>query len=323
MEKIYEILARHFSGEGTAGDEKSVKTFKKEHDLEYRMLARLWQRHDIRIKDFNAGEAWESMGLEEKRPHETKIIKLMPAFLKIAAAAVIFLMGVAAVYYFRVFVPAQQVITMQTDRQEHGRNIVLADGTMVWLNSGAQISYPKTFFGETRTTNLSGEAFFQVKNDPAHPFIVKTKNSRVEVSGTSFDVRSSGNITEVTVETGKVKVRNIRTGKEILLTQGYTARAENDALVKFRTTNPNYLSWKTGHFKFDNVPIKQVVKDLNTYYSKKVIIDRTKPVDCNLTAQFDNISLQDVLKIIKLTCECGVRESADNFILYALKSNRR
>ncbi len=323
MEKIYEILSRHFSDEESEAGGKTVENFKKKHELEYFILSRLWKRRDIHVKDFNAAKAWESMGLEAKKPRKTKIIYLRHGFLKLAAAVAIFLMGMAAVYYFRVLAPSREIISMQTSHLERGKNIVLADGTMVWLNSDAYISYPRKFYGGTRTTDLRGEAFFQVKKDPAHPFVIKTKNTTIEVRGTSFNVRSSTNMTEVTVKTGKVKVRNILTGKEIMITRGYSARTENDKLLKFRTTNPNYLSWKTGYFKFDNVPIEQVVKDLNTYYAKKVVIDRKKPVACNLTAQFDDISLQDILKIIKLTCECGVRESADNYILYALKTKKQ
>ena len=323
MEKIYEILSRHFSGESSGGDKAAVEKFKKEHTLEYEMLARLWQRHDIRIKDFDADRAWKAMGLEKAKTRKMKIFTLRPAFLKFAAAAVIFIMGAAAVYYYQIYTPAYQLVTLQTNNRERGKSLVLADGTQVWLNSNAQISYPKIFRGETRITKLRGEAFFQVKKMPEHPFVIDTKNAQIEVLGTSFNVQSSENMTEVTVQTGRVKVRNSRTGKEVTINAGYTARTVNEKILKFRTKNPNYLSWKTGKFKFNNIPLSRVVKDLNSYYDKKVVIDKNKPVECNLTAKFEEISLQDIIDIIKLTCNCGVREETGRYVLYDLQSNKQ
>jgi ferric-dicitrate binding protein FerR (iron transport regulator) len=124
------------------------------------------------------------------------------------------------------------------------------------------------------------------------------------------------------VKSGRVHVRNLTTAKVEIITPGYTAKIEHDHLIKFQTKNPNYLSWKTGSFKFNHTPLKQVISDLNTYYDKKIVIDEKKPVDCNLTAQFNQTSQQDILNIIKLTCTCEIRENEDRYYVYAIKSNK-
>lgn len=322
MRDIYEILSRHFAEEGSEKDKIAIETFKNDHDLEYQMLARLWQRNDVQVKDFDADKAWQSMGISEKTTRDTRIVRMTPALLRFAAAVIIFMMGAAIVYYYQVYTPIQNAKTVHVSNPKRGTDIALADGTIVWLNKNANISYPKLFTGKSRTLEFSGEAFFNVKKDPDRPFIIRTQNSLITVLGTSFNVRSTDNITVITVKSGHVRIRNLTTAKVEIITPGYTAKIERDQLIKFQTKSPNYLSWKTGSFKFNHASLKQVISDLNTYYDKKIVIDEKKPVDCNLTAQFNKTSQQDILNIIKLTCTCEIRESEDSYYVYAIKSNK-
>lgn len=322
MQDIYEILSRHFSNESNDTDRSAIKTFKKNHELEYQMLKRLWHQQEIKVKDFDSGIAWQSVKLSARKPLKTKIIKLAPVFVRLAAAVMIFLMGAVAIYYYQVFLPSHLTKTVQIINQDLRKNITLIDGTNVWLNKNAIFSYPKSFSGKTRNVKLRGEAFFQVKKNQKHPFIIQTTHSNIEVVGTSFNVRVSEDITLVNVEKGQVKVSTKISRNQIVIDAGYTAKTERGHLTHFKTKNPNYLSWKTGNFKFNNTPLQKVIEDLNTYYTKTIIIDREKPVECNLTAQFNQTSLQDILNIIKLTCKCEIKETANGYSIYAKKSEK-
>ena len=68
--------------------------------------------------------------------------------------------------------------------------LVLADHTIVWLNSDSQLTYPVAFNGDTRELRLKGEAFFEVTKDIHKPFIVHTSQFDIRVTGTQFNVRS-------------------------------------------------------------------------------------------------------------------------------------
>ncbi len=317
MQDIYEILSRHFSNESIDADQSAIETFKKNHELEYQMLEQLWHQQEIKVKDFDSGKAWQSMKLSTGKPLKTKTIKLTPVFLRLAAAVMIFFMGAVAIYYYQIYLPSHISKTVQIINKDRGKNITLIDGTNVWLNKNAIISYPKSFSGKARNVALRGEAFFQVKKNQKQPFIIQTTHSSIEVVGTSFNVRVSEDITLVNVEKGQVKVSTKISRDQAVIEAGYSAKTEKGHLTRFKTKNPNFLSWKTGNFKFNNTPLQQVIEDLNTYYTKTIIIDRKKPVECNLTAQFNQTSLQDILNIIKLTCKCEIKETAVGYSIYA------
>lgn len=85
-------------------------------------------------------------------------------------------------------------------------SVNLPDGSEIVLKANSSIKYPSHFPGKSREVSLEGEAFFKVKKDTEHPFIVKTENLTTEVLGTSFNIRSGQHYSVVTVATGRVKV---------------------------------------------------------------------------------------------------------------------
>ncbi len=95
-------------------------------------------------------------------------------------------------------------------------DITLADGTHIWLNSGSQLSYPSEFKTDSREVYLSGEAFFDVKANPNKPFYVITRDIKIKVLGTRFNVSSynEDNTTQTVLLKGKVT-----TGKNKIFAQ--------------------------------------------------------------------------------------------------------
>ena len=91
-------------------------------------------------------------------------------------------------------------------------DIVLADGTRIWLNAGSQLSYPINFIGNTREVYLAGEAFFDVRSDPSKPFHVITGDMKIRVTGTKFNVTSyaSDQTTQAVLVTGKINAAKNR-----------------------------------------------------------------------------------------------------------------
>ncbi|TRX71419.1 FecR family protein [Carboxylicivirga sp. M1479] len=146
--------------------------------------------------------------------------------------------------------------------------MVLSDGTKVWLNSGSILKFPVNFISDTREVTLQGEAFFEVAHNADKPFMVHTKHSTTKVYGTSFNVMSYNNdkVEQVTLIEGKVGF-SIK-GQQTLLLPGQQAElALNNSNVVLKEVDASlYTSWKDGVLKFKNMPIKDLSKKLARWY---------------------------------------------------------
>lgn len=158
--------------------------------------------------------------------------------------------------------------------------ITLADGTRIWLNSGSQLTYPSTFAKDSREVYLSGEAFFDVKEDKSKPFNVITKELKIRVLGTRFNVSaySEDHFTQAVLVEGRINI-----GKNSLL-----ARTENmnpgekmsfdrkKELFSREVVDVNqYTSWINGYLVFSNEPTTEVLKKLERFYNKTVLVEKS------------------------------------------------
>lgn len=136
--------------------------------------------------------------------------------------------------------------------------LVLADGTIVWLNSDSHIRYPVTFSGDTRQVELEGEAYFEVAKDKEKPFIVRMNEYNVRVTGTQFNVRnySNENLATTLVE-GRVQIE--RKGRVDRLRPGQQAILENNE-IRIRTVNVNeQVAWRHGAFGFTQCRLENIM----------------------------------------------------------------
>jgi transmembrane sensor len=311
MEIIYDLLKKHFLGEATAGEEKQVKRFKKDHPSEYKTLYHLWwSSADIRVKDFDSEAAWLKV-LARTNAQKTKTIPLHTKFIRIAAAAAVLVAVSLTVYYLQNTVFHKDII-VSTRQVKEKKEVVLSDGSVIWLNRNSQLSYPETFKGNVRKVSLTGEAYFDVAKNPDKPFVIETTHSEITVLGTSFDVNTDQEKTKVTVTTGKVNVKSLYNNASVNLLPEYTATVTKGNIQKSGLKDLNYMSWKTGKFIFNDTPLKEVVEDLNSFYSKEIIYKNTTK-DCRFSASFDHAGLSDIMKILELTCDLKIKENENNY----------
>ncbi len=302
MADIYNILLKHFLNETSEKEENEIAKFKKNNSEEYSILSQLWKRNDIKVTDFDSIKAWEQVQLKVDA-NKTKVIPIYTKLMRIAAVAAILIVGMYSIYYLSETNINQNRIEIVSN--EKGKEILLADGSKVWLNKDAVLTYPKKFGRSTRNVELSGEAFFEVQKNPNKPFVINMSNATVKVIGTSFNINSGKDETEIIVATGKVKVSGTDNSKSKIITVGYSAKVSNNNIEKYKTTRPNYLAWKTGEFIFKETPINQVIKDLNSYYEYQIILNNEE-IECLLTANFKQANQQDIIDIIKLTCDIEI-----------------
>ncbi len=182
-------------------------------------------------------------------------------------------------------------------------NIVLADGTKVFLNAVSSIKYPTQFNGDQRIVELEGEAYFEVAKNKNKPFLVKSDNQTIEVLGTHFNVHAYANESAIktTLLEGSVAVSS-KNQKAILKPgqQSNVSESSNKIAVKEVDTEAA-IAWKNGRFKFDNADLKSVMKQLERWYGIKVEY-RGDVSDVRFNGgTFRNKNLSEVLKVLELS----------------------
>jgi ferric-dicitrate binding protein FerR (iron transport regulator) len=153
--------------------------------------------------------------------------------------------------------------------------LVLSDGTRVWLNSETRLKFPVQFSNNRREVFLEGEAYFEVSKNPEAPFIVKTGPMDIEVLGTSFNVsayKDEASIQTTLVE-GKVKVSsNIGQSLEQILKPNEQAvfSKSNNQFEVIEVNAALYASWREGIFVFDEENLDDILRKLSRWYDINV-----------------------------------------------------
>lgn len=151
--------------------------------------------------------------------------------------------------------------------------LTLEDGTVVWLNSDSRLKYPLKFTGNERRVVLEGEAFFDVSSDPDKPFIVETRNQKIEVLGTQFNVCAyTDEPTVTTLVEGSIDLTSSVTGKQHRLIPGEQVRTDpaSEELIVSRVNVANIIAWTQGKFVFDDNTLEQVMRKLERWYDIQV-----------------------------------------------------
>jgi ferric-dicitrate binding protein FerR (iron transport regulator) len=186
------------------------------------------------------------------------------------------------------------------------KSIILPDGTKVWLNRESSLSYPEKFGSESRTVELTGEAFFDVTPDAQKPFLIQTGIAQVQVVGTSFNVKSypAMSATQVIVTSGKVKLSPTGNADEsVLLLPGEMGRSLKGSSKVTREQNPdvNFLAWKDHRLSFRESPLSLVAESIGNAYGVKIILSEDSIKQLLLTARYDeNMNPHEILEIIAL-----------------------
>ncbi|HVS97792.1 MAG TPA: FecR domain-containing protein [Puia sp.] len=196
--------------------------------------------------------------------------------------------------------------TLYNPRASRVIDLVLADGSHVWLNAGSSITYPVGFAGKDRTVSISGEAYFEVASDPSRPFFVTRGPVTVQVLGTRFDVNGYDDEKDlkVTLLVGSVRVSH-GSGCTALLKPGQQAVTQSDRSqapksasisVKSDVDLDQVMAWKNGLFDFDNTDIQSALRQLAKWYDLDVSYQGAIP-DIQLGGEMKrDLSLSQVLK---------------------------
>lgn len=333
-DKNWELLARSVydkDSEFSADELKSAEEAVFSSESEGEQLRQLTKQVDLyfELNKYPADKAW---GKVESQIHNqprivTNIFKRIIASSAYRAAAAVL---VGAVLIFSAYLAVHQsnsgLSLVEVNATDKVVNLVnLPDGTVVSLNTNTKITYPQKFEGKLREVSIEGEAFFEVKPDKNKPFVIHAGKAQIKVLGTSFCVNAYPETkqVEVIVQTGKVQVMNkaaepAQTNELILVPgdKGTLVYASN-TLQKTTNQDLNFIAWKTRNLIFKATSLNEVIRNLEKVYKVKISLADPKLNELLLTAQFNNYSLDFILKVIENTFHLEVQGTNGQFILKA------
>lgn len=151
-------------------------------------------------------------------------------------------------------------------------NLLLPDGTQVYLNAGSRLRYPDRFTGTEREIHLCGEAYLEVARDTLRPFVVHTDKMDVRVLGTVFNVQAypESEWVRTTLVEGRVEALcgerrfAMRPGTQVALN-----RASGDASC-FPVDVQQFISWKSGYYDFEDIPLGELMRIFERWYAVRI-----------------------------------------------------
>lgn len=177
--------------------------------------------------------------------------------------------------------------------------VVLPDGTKVWLNAASSLKFPTVFSGESREVELTGEAYFEVAPNKSRPFLVSSRGTVIEVLGTHFNVMAyDDEIFTATLLEGSVKVKHGMA--ERVIVPGQEARVENSIKVG-SADGDNAIAWKNGLTVFHNSSIESIMRQISRWYDLDVTYNGSVPQRLFTGKIPRSAPLSQVLKILELS----------------------
>jgi transmembrane sensor len=192
--------------------------------------------------------------------------------------------------------------TITTKRKEQ-YDIVLCDGTHVWLDAASSIKYPTAFTGSDRSVETTGEAYFEVAHNAAKPFKVKSNGQIVEVLGTHFNINAYPDepFVKTSLLEGSVKITQASSQLSKLLKPGQQALLAGNTIKVSNADTEADIAWKNGLFIFNDEPLESIMRKISRWYDVDINydnIDRSQLFGGGIT-RFAKVS--QVLKKLELT----------------------
>ncbi|MEL7587489.1 MAG: FecR domain-containing protein [Prolixibacteraceae bacterium] len=244
----------------------------------------------------------EHSWLRFKREKRANMKVVLSQVLKYAAIALLLLsMGIYTGHRMNV---GRSPFAAEGTNEIHVPNgekaeIVLSDGSKIWLNAGTTFRFPQTFQGTERKVSLSGEAFFEVKSGTM-PFVVSSSYGDIEVRGTSFNLRAYPDMLfQATLVEGRISFKS--DGTERSLIPGQQLTLNRDRNIEVQQVDTKYASsWREGVISFEHEPLGDVVRRLERHFNIRIELDqRLRPI--HFTGQLFNESVEELMEYINKT----------------------
>ena len=179
--------------------------------------------------------------------------------------------------------------------------LVLSDGSAVWLNAASSLKFPVAFGGKERKVEVSGEAYFEIAKNSSMPFKVTILGKgEVEVLGTRFNINaySDEEVVRTTLLEGSINV-SLTNGTSVRLLPGQQAKMNNSISIQSNVDTDEIIAWKTGWFNFDHTDISSIMRQVSRWYDVDVVFQGQpgKKTFSGIVSRDNKIS--EVLKIME------------------------
>ena len=319
----WDLIAKHLVGETDKMEEAQLTAWVGSSEANCRFFADLehWWQHAGQLALYGKVDTtrdWQKVKqlIQSFKPAGRIVTMHRNIFGQYApwkgiAAVIAVLMVVTAVYhglsnrksgqhepmYSQMIVPAG-----------HRSQIILADGTSVWLNSGANLRFPANFGSDSRTVKLEGEAYFEVPTGQKRPFTVLTLGLEVKVYGTSFNVISYPNDAsdEVMLLNGSLSVAALGSGNEMMLQAGQKItylRDEHLFSDPLQADKETETAWRDGKLVFDDLPFGEIAKKLERRYGVTIQFDNKDIEQLHLRGIIRKETLEQAMNAMQLTAK--------------------
>lgn len=272
-----ELLFKYFSNEASAEEVAQIEQWLDEDPARQSEFDSAHYLFNAMILHSDELSKMTTPGALEKTSRKSKVRRLVYRYA--AAAAAVVIAGLSGVFVEREI--NYNKMTAQTNVLEvpagQRMSVTLSDGTQVQLNGNSRIEYPVIFSRKQRNVKLSGEAFFEVKHDERHPFIVETFASKVEVLGTRFNVYAdeASEYFSTALVDGKVKVTtNDETAEQVVLAPDEMVKFVNNHLVVTKVDAENLISWTEGYVNLADTDFESLMRRFENVYGVKIVIEK-------------------------------------------------
>ena len=243
--------------------------------------------------------------------------------LKLAATIVLIISASLVIYRYQEdsSPPIEQTVRLIEKTSLPGQKITvtLSDGTIVKLNSDSKIIVPDHFANDVRQVELIGEAFFDVNRDTSRPFIIKTNDLKVEVLGTSFNLRSYSNSRNslVAVKTGRVAVNKISGTEKIYLepNEMVSLKGNGDFSKSQIVNNDLVFGWTDQRLVFDETSLEDVFEQMDRWFGVEIVIERDIINKRPYTASYKNPTLEEVFKSLSHLYQFNYKKDGNRIIV--------
>lgn len=315
-----EILYRFFDRQASSEDKEAIKQWLEESPANQEEFYR--ERQFFGAMIMNSGIPENQIQKEQGRgmtrtPGYRKIIREL---VKIAA---IVLLTATSVLYFMNYKPVEEgreswlsVIVPAGQRA----NVLLPDGTNVWLNARTQLRYPGVFASEKREIELDGEAYIEVSRDKEKPFIVHTDKCEIEVLGTKFNVDAYSDSEDFCAALMEGSVRVTDKSKRVnslVLQPDYLTTFRNGILVTEKITDYDYYRWRDGLVCFREMGFVQLMHRFEKCYGIRIVINNPRLSEYAFTGKFRiSDGIDNALRVLQRDAPYTFKRNEDENVIY-------
>ncbi|MEC7783628.1 MAG: FecR domain-containing protein [Bacteroidota bacterium] len=269
---------------------------KAEEQLLHQFVDTLQQQPKKQFKPSAQNRLRIVKGIEAKIATTTK-----PAlnYKKILAYAAVFV-GIISMAAFSTSLFKSQWVTKQTGKGEK-RSLTLADGSVIILNANSSVEYAKDFTS-SRQVHLTGEAYFEVQRDTAHPFTITTGAIQTQVLGTTFNINAyQTDEVSVSVNSGKVAVENRQTKQTVVLKKDQQVLFKGAAApVATAANSEDQRAWTRNIIALNNTSLAKTAGILENWYDVEIDFEDATIEELKITGKFKEEPLETVLQSIAL-----------------------